>query len=237
MHQDNCHRALHVFLGDGDAISHLRRLLPACRAVAIELVVQPVPGSEVPAYPWLDIVDFAESLSICRSFEERAPPHLFPGSILPVIDTGDAGEIVKRNFCSADPSPVRETDGDMLQDVAPVRVDPWNEIIRLSFLVPPPSLAAPATLEAVLFRPLHDWDLSSHTGMIFFFVTVVSGTLSTLGNTVTFPFYAYLKGLFCGVYPGILLVSPGKCPEEKPVDNYHDCVHFHFAIFSPFSRS
>jgi hypothetical protein len=139
----------------------------------MELVVCPVPGGKVPAYPRLDIVDPAECLSVFGSFKKRAPPHLSSGGILPVGDTGDVGKVVEHDACPAGPSPVSEPDRDMLQDIVPVTGDPWDEVFGLPFLAPAPPLTALAALETLLLLVAHDWDLSRHTSMIFFFVTVI----------------------------------------------------------------
>lgn len=58
----------------------------------------------------------------------------------------------------------------MLQDVAPVAGDPWDEVLGLSLLAPAPPLAAAAALEALLLWPAHERDLSGHASMIFSFV-------------------------------------------------------------------
>jgi hypothetical protein len=99
-------------------------LFPARRAIPIELMVLPVPGSEFTADRWFAVVNAAPGLSIHRPIEERTVMHLFSLTILPVSDEGDLGKIHVRNPNPVPPAAIRKPDYDMTKDIEAVFCNP-----------------------------------------------------------------------------------------------------------------
>jgi len=96
-------------------------------------------------------VDPAVYLAVICPEEERAVREFFPSRIDPVIYSGDPGEIGSSEVFAGRASAIPEGYRNVLKDIRTMTVDPWDEILRYPFLVPPPFLAALPALQTVLF--------------------------------------------------------------------------------------
>jgi hypothetical protein len=95
-------------------------------------------------------MNFAVYFAIFCLPEERAVGQCPAFRIYPVIDPDNPGQIFSGNVPARAPFFTGERYGNMLQDVLPVTIHPWDNIFNNAFLAPPPFLAASAALDTGL---------------------------------------------------------------------------------------
>jgi len=95
-------------------------------------------------------MDPAVCLPVICPEEERAVPDLPALYRDPVVNAGDVREIFNRHIQPVLFCPIIEPDPYVLQDIFSALRDPRDDIFDNPLLPPPPLLAAPSALEAVL---------------------------------------------------------------------------------------
>ena len=95
-------------------------------------------------------MNFTVNLPILCPEEERAVPQCPAILTYPVVDTDNVGKVLFRNIPSIAPFSVIKRQGNVLQDIPAALRDPRDDIFDDALLAPPPLLAAPAALLAVL---------------------------------------------------------------------------------------
>jgi hypothetical protein len=96
------------------------------------------------------MMDPAIYFPVTGTKEERTVLYRPALRIYPVIDPGNTGQVIRCEILSGAPLPSGTCDTNVREDIRAVVLYPGYEIFDNAFLAPPPLLAAPATLPAVL---------------------------------------------------------------------------------------